>query len=140
MTYTDSTTVTKRLKNITGNTGTIDTDLMTEALQSADNIINSQLDEEGIPIPSDQPDTLVNAATYYTAADILDAQNNMSQNRNPTAKAWEDRGSQLVQSYIKKYINDNPTADTPQSYHHGLSDSKRPFSGYMRSYPRKRWY
>lgn len=140
MTYTDSTTVTKRLKNIAGNTGTIDTDLMTESLQSADNIINSQLDEEGIPLPTDLPDPLTNAATYYTAADILDSQNNMGQNRNPTAKAWEDKATQLVQSYIKKYINDNPTADTPQSYHHGLSDSKRPFHGYMHSHSRKRWY
>lgn len=139
MTYTDSDSVSKRLKNIRGNTGTIDTDLMNEALQSADNLINSQLDEESIPYPSTS-DTLTTAATYYAAADILDSNNNMGQNRNPTAQAWTERAESLTQSYIKKYLNDNPESDSPQAYHHGLSDSNRPFRGYMRTHPRKRWY
>lgn len=138
--YTDSATVTKRLKNRLGNNGAIDTDTMTEALQSADDLINGQLDEQEISYPTVIPSTIHSAATYYAAADIIDSQENMSENRNPTAEVWDKKAEKLTQSYIKQCINSAEDSDSPQSYHHGLSDNKRPFRGYMRSHPRKRWY
>lgn len=140
MNYTDSDAVSTRLKNIAGNGGSLDIDRMNEALQTADDLINSQLDESDVPHPATAPDILKRAATFYAAADLLDISSNLSENRNPVAKTWDDKGDKLTQNYITQYENNNNNPDSPDSYHYGLSDNKRPFKGYMRTMPRKRWY
>lgn len=140
MTYTDAAAVTVKLSDVLGNTGSIEGSTMADALQSADDIINSELDAREIPYPETTPDSLIRAATYYAATDILDSMNKMNQHRNPTAQVWDDKASKLVNNYIKQYLNSHAESDSPQSYHHGLSDKHRAFRGYGGSRPRDRWY
>ena len=95
MTYTSAEAVNKRLKGTT-----VSDDLMDESLLAADNLINMQIDEDTVGDTASP--LLVQAATYYTAMDILDAMYDTSEDRSPTAIQYEKLADRLVAKFIEE--------------------------------------
>ena len=95
MTYADSTTITKRLITLT-----LNPDVLSESIDSIDTIIISELTKYDL-IPPTSDDTLTNAANYFVCSDMLDSMVDTSENRSPTAIAYEKKGMLLLEGYIE---------------------------------------
>jgi hypothetical protein len=101
-------------------------EIVEEALTSADDFINSKIDEQSVP--SITPRALVSAANYWAKMEILDAFYNTEEDRSPTAITYEEKARERLDQYIKE----NPAqieekrysgCHTPSDYHFRKSSS-----------------
>jgi hypothetical protein len=104
-------------------------ELLEEALTAADDFINSEIAENSLP--SNTPQMISRAATYWATMEILDAFYNTDENRSPTAANYEKRAKALV----ARYIAENPVMKEEKVYSGSHTpcgdDFSRSDSGYV---------
>ncbi|WP_321422769.1 hypothetical protein [uncultured Methanobacterium sp.] len=107
--YGDETAVRTWLKSFNDEEQLTD-ELLEEALNSADDFINSEIAENSLP--STVPKMISRAATYWATMEILDAFYNTEEDRSPTAVKYERRARELV----ARYILENPVMKEEKVY------------------------
>jgi len=99
--------------------GTVNEDELAEAIQTADDIINSQLTETAVP--SDTPSEIVRAANLFAKAAYLDSIGKHRENRSPTAVAWDDKAWVILNGY--KSANSGTKQNSPYRVYRSPRDS-----------------
>jgi len=112
--YTDSATVQLKLNDIIPSD--IDGDIITDALDAADEIINNALDES--TITGTVPSIISRIATYYACVELLDGFTTQSGKRNEIAAAWETKADKL----LKQYKQENTSSDPVSNYSRNNTD------------------
>lgn len=125
MTYADSTTIITRIGSLykdetqNNSTGQVTDDLINTAISTADTIINSKLEDEGLTPPNTAPDSLKEAGNLLVVADILDTYYESTEgDRSPTAKINETKAYDLIQKYINKQ-----SSNTSSPNHYSVEQS-----------------
>lgn len=80
---------------------TIYSELLSRAIDYADNKINNKLDENNIPPPSGNNAKLTEAGNLYAAAMIFNTYYSSNDTQSPTARTYREDADELVKGYIK---------------------------------------
>lgn len=136
MTYADSTEVTRNIEKMEV-VSEIDSDILDDAVNTADELVNAELVETTVDQNS-PPDALVKAATLLAQAEYLDGLTALGDDRSPTAVAWTEKAYKIINGWL----NEHQESQTPGGYSRGNTSKYRPFHGnknYRPSNRRKRW-
>lgn len=105
--YTDSTTVQLKLVDIIPSD--IDSDIITDALSAADDIINDALDET--TLTETVPNVIKRIATYYACVELLDGFTVQNGKRNEIATAWERKADKMLKDYKQENTGSDPVSN-----------------------------
>lgn len=140
MSYADSGEVTRKIEKLDVVT-TIDSDLLNDAITTADALVDAELVEATIPsttpvivvpatIPSTTPDSIKKAATLLAQAEYLDGITPHGSDRSPTAVAWEAKAYKIINGWL----NENKARIPKGGYNRRNSSKYRPFRGSKKYY------
>ena len=122
MSYADSTEVTRKIQKMEISR-TIDSDLLNDALTTADELVDAELVET--TLPSTTPTAIVKAATLLTQAEYLDGLTALGDDRSPTAIAWTEKAYKIINGWL----NEHEESQTPRGYSRNNTSKYRPFHG-----------
>lgn len=118
MSYADADVVRAAAEKMEAN-GTVNENELTEALLTADDLVNSQITET--TIPSTTPSEIVRAANLFAKAAYLDSMGKQRENRSPTAVAWDDKAFIILNGY--KAANPSTKQNSPYRVYRSPRDS-----------------
>jgi hypothetical protein len=136
MTYADSTEVTRKIEQLDV-VSTIDSNILDDAIVTADELVNAELVETTVDQNS-PPNSIVKAATLLAQAEYLDGLTSLGDNRSPTAIAWTEKAYKIISGWL----NEHQESQAPGGYSRGNTSKYRPFHGnknYRPSNRRKKW-
>jgi len=125
--YADSGEVTRKIEKLDVVT-TIDSDLLNDAITTADELVDAELVEA--TIPSTTPDSIKKAATLLAQAEYLDGITPHGSDRSPTAVAWEAKAYRIINGWL----NENKAGIPTGGYNRRNSSKYRPFRGSKKYY------
>lgn len=118
MTYGDANAVTVRLSV---ESVTVESELITAALDAADAWIESNIKKNRLPLPPAGSSTIITqAATFYAVADTLEPFFNSTEDENKKSEYYLERANELLNDYI--------TAALDQQAINGTVNSVNPYS------------
>lgn len=122
MTYADSTEVTRKIEKMEV-VSEIDPDILDDAVNTADELVNAELVETTLPSPI--PSSIVKAATLLAQAEYLDGLTALGDDRSPTAVAWTEKAYKIINGWL----NEHEESQTPGGYSRNNTSKYRPFHG-----------
>ncbi len=132
MTYADSTEVTRKVLKLE-TIGTIDTDILADAVATGDELVDATLIDSTVPTPV--PDAIKKAATLLAAAEYVDGLAMTGDERSPTAVAWENKAYKILDGWLAENKNSKPAG----RYSRNNSSINRPFYGSKTHHRRRRY-
>lgn len=91
--------------------GTVNETELSEAILTADFMVDSELDET--TLPSTTPNAIILAANLFAKAAYLDSTTKRKENRSPTAVEWDKKAKIIIAGYVKGH----PGSDDNSPYH-----------------------
>ena len=134
MSYANSEEATRKLQKLEI-IGKIDSDILSDSITTADELVDAKLVD--ISIPNPPPNPITKAATLLAQAEYLDnIAVNRKDSRHPTALAWEDKAYRILEGWIKE---DQKNRDPTGKYIRNNSSTHRPFRGNKLHRLNRRW-